>query len=71
MSMAGQVTGARRAPFTLLVERDRKSGDLLGFVVELPRCHAHAGDLESLRGKIQEAIVDQIGVDRGLDVCWI
>jgi len=71
MNTPGQLVRDAASPLTLLVERDRKSGNLLGFVVELPRCYAHAGDLDSLRGKIQAAIKDQVGQDRGLDVCWI
>lgn len=71
MNTPGQVSDTQVVPLTLLVERDRKSGHLLGFVVELPRCYARAGDLASLESKIHAAIVDQVGSDRGLDVCWI
>jgi hypothetical protein len=69
--MPGETVSDARKPFTLLVERDDKSGNLLGFVVELPRCYAYARDLASLRTKIHDSIVSAIGTDSAVDVCWV
>ena len=68
---AGEMVSDVRKPFTLLVERDRKSGNLLGFVVELPRCYAHARDMKSLRAKINNVIASATGNESSVDVCWI
>lgn len=42
--------------FTVVIERDRESGWLLGAVVELPGCHTEAPDLVALGANVREAI---------------
>jgi predicted RNase H-like HicB family nuclease len=48
--------GTLQKAFTIIIERDPKSGWLVGEVVELPGCYSQAPDLPTLEANMKDAI---------------
>lgn len=47
--------------YTVIIERDRETGWLIGEVLELPGCHTQAPDLSALEANMREAITAYLG----------
>ena len=43
-------------PYTVVIEKDRETGWLVGEVVELPSCYTEAPDLPTLEANIREVV---------------